>query len=93
MGKVVGIRRGSVYDVETVKANAKFTMTLFGANLWPSRYDSIWLTDADHCVVLEFNLNSHKIQQQKVSIILTDFYLKRTNSNITFLTIYANINY
>ncbi|KAM3715773.1 Metal transporter CNNM4 [Dirofilaria immitis] len=50
MGKVVGIRRGSVYDVETVKPNAKFTMTLFGTNLWPSRYDSIWLTDADHCV-------------------------------------------
>ncbi|EFO22839.1 hypothetical protein LOAG_05642 [Loa loa] len=49
MGKIVGIRRGSVHDVETVKPNAKFTMTLFGANLWPSRYDSIWLTDADHC--------------------------------------------
>ncbi|MCP9264793.1 ER lumen protein-retaining receptor [Dirofilaria immitis] len=53
MGKVVGIRRGSVYDVETVKPNAKFTMTLFGTNLWPSRYDSIWLTDADHCVVID----------------------------------------
>uniref|UniRef100_A0A5S6PE75 CNNM transmembrane domain-containing protein n=1 Tax=Brugia malayi TaxID=6279 RepID=A0A5S6PE75_BRUMA len=50
MGKVVGVRRGSVHDVETVKPNAKFTMTLFGANLWPSRYESIWLTDADHCV-------------------------------------------
>ncbi|VDM06721.1 unnamed protein product [Wuchereria bancrofti] len=50
MGKVMGIRRGSVHDVETVKPNAKFTMTLFGANLWPSRYESIWLTDADHCV-------------------------------------------
>ncbi|KAL3985410.1 hypothetical protein ACH3XW_38520 [Acanthocheilonema viteae] len=50
MGKVVGIRRGSAYDIETVKSNAKFTMTLFGANLWPNRYESIWLTNADHCV-------------------------------------------
>uniref|UniRef100_A0A0R3RSU9 CNNM transmembrane domain-containing protein n=1 Tax=Elaeophora elaphi TaxID=1147741 RepID=A0A0R3RSU9_9BILA len=50
MGQVVGIRRGAVYDVETVKPNAKFTMTLFGANLWPSKYESIWLTNADHCV-------------------------------------------
>ncbi|CAG9532957.1 unnamed protein product [Cercopithifilaria johnstoni] len=50
MGKVVGIRRGSVYDVETVKSNSEFIMTLFGANLWPSKYDSIWLTNADRCV-------------------------------------------
>uniref|UniRef100_A0A8R1XPI9 CNNM transmembrane domain-containing protein n=1 Tax=Onchocerca volvulus TaxID=6282 RepID=A0A8R1XPI9_ONCVO len=48
-GKIVGIRRGSVYDIETVKPNARFIMTLFGTNLWPSKYDSIWLTDADHC--------------------------------------------
>lgn len=64
MGKVVGIRRGSVYDVETVKSNAKFTMTLFGVNLWPSRYDLIWLTNADRCMVFKFNLNenlTHKI--------------------------------
>ncbi|VDK86735.1 unnamed protein product [Litomosoides sigmodontis] len=56
MGKVVGIRRGSVYDVETVKSNAEFTMTLFGVNLWPSRYDLIWLTNADRCAD-SFRLN------------------------------------
>lgn len=64
--KLVGIRRGSLHDIETVKPGTTFTITLFGANLWPRKLESVWLTNADHCEVFSCtaNINSHPGQEK-----------------------------